>query len=187
VSGFAGTPLFDLDGPEAPPWTVARSWAKLSDCGQYRYALGRHVSASPRRLLICMLNPSHGDLRKDDRTVRRCTGFARSWGFGSYVVINPFAWRSHEPDDLLAVADPIGPENDQWIAEALLHTDFTAVGWGVNALKPKLRDRVAAVSNVLRATRDLHAFRITQGGAPEHPLFLPGHLQPVLYTLSTLA
>lgn len=179
------TSLSLFESEDVPLWSVARSWAKLSDCGRYRYALGRHVGAGPR-LLICMLNPSHADHREDDRTVRRCTGFARSWGFGSYVVINPFAWRSHEPEDLLTAADPIGPENDQWIAEALLHTDFTVVGWGVNALKPKLRDRVAAVAHLLRGTRDLHAFRLTQGGSPEHPLFLPGHLKPVLYALASL-
>ena len=66
-----------------------RSDALLSPCGCYRYALWRRWEPGPQVLFI-MLNPSTADELTDDPTIRRCIGFARSWGFGSLAVgINP--------------------------------------------------------------------------------------------------
>lgn len=50
-------------------------------------------------------------------------------------------------------------------------------GWGV---KGELLQRGAAVRALLRgASIPLHYLRLTQGGHPEHPLYLPGALTPV--------
>jgi hypothetical protein len=65
-----------------------------------------------------MLNPSTADGKEDDPTIRRCIGFAKSWGNGSLEVVNLFGFRATDPKELLEVKDPIGPENNIWIGLA---------------------------------------------------------------------
>jgi hypothetical protein len=72
----------------------------------YRYSLWRRVGESRRRVLFVMLNPSTADAIVDDPTIRRCMGFARTWGFGELEVCNLFAYRSPCPSALLRPADP---------------------------------------------------------------------------------
>src|ERR1019366_833740 len=79
----------------------------------YRYSLWRRVGESRRRVLFVMLNPSTADAIVDDPTIRRCMGFARTWGFGELEVCNLFAYRSPCPSALLRAADPVGPSNDR--------------------------------------------------------------------------
>src|SRR5271165_6802401 len=71
-----------------------------------------------------MLNPSKADEATDDPTIRRCIGFARSWGFGSLAVGNLFAYRATYPDELCASPDPVGSENDYWLT-----TDSSGSNW----------------------------------------------------------
>ena len=68
--------------------------AGISECGCYRYWLTR--TWNPRRATLCwvLLNPSTADADRDDPTIRRCQGFARSWGYGGIVVVNLFAYRA---------------------------------------------------------------------------------------------
>lgn len=163
-------------------WTDSQSWAALSPDGRYRYALGRPTGIlSPHRLCVGLLNPSTADALKPDPTDRRVLGFARSWGFGSYVIVNPWAHRATDRRELLKVPDPIGPENDQWIRQAVDRCDLFVAGWGAyptqhsKVLMPRIESFVALVS------KPIHCFRLLKSGAPEHPLYLPGNLEPVLW------
>src|SRR5438045_3510538 len=87
-----------------------RRAAAISACGRYRWWLRRswHQGGNGRVLCFIMLNPSTADARTDDPTIRRCMGFARSWGFSTLDVRNLFAWRATEPTELLRTDDPIG-------------------------------------------------------------------------------
>ncbi len=59
-----------------------------------------------------MLNPSTADETQEDPTIRRCLGFAKSWGFDRLIIVNIFAFRSTNPDALYSQVDPIGVGND---------------------------------------------------------------------------
>lgn len=143
--------------------------AEISPDGRYRYILGRRWASGPRATFI-MLNPSTADAEQDDPTIRRCIGFARSWGMGALQVVNLYALRSTDPSALWRAIDPIGPDNDNVLtAAAIVHTDAPLVAaWGANA-KPW------RVANVIRlpGMERLQALGVTKDGHPRHPLYLP--------------
>lgn len=93
-------------------------FAVLSDDGRYRYRLDRSWASVPPMVML-WLNPSTADDASDDPTVRRGMGFARAAGCGRLVVVNLFGWRATDPAELRRVADPVGPDNDAWIACAV--------------------------------------------------------------------
>lgn len=164
--------LFDLLGDACPPAPTAR----FSPCGVYRYRLTREIAGGIGACTFVMLNPSTATAEVDDPTIRRCIGFARSWGFGRLVVVNLFALRSTDPAALSAHAEPIGPDNDAAIVEASLEATRVICAWGAHG---SLRGRDAHVARLL-LDRDvpLHALAVTKYGAPGHPLYLPKDARP---------
>lgn len=117
-----------------------------------------------------MLNPSTADALVDDATIKKCIQFAKRLGFGGIEVVNLFAYRATKPADMLAAADPVGPENDTYIeAVTLLANDFVCA-WGTNACRT---DRPAQVLLALdQAGVRPKCLHITQDGHPGHPLML---------------
>jgi hypothetical protein len=159
-------------------------WANISECGQYRYALGRHWGTMPEPAVAFIgLNPSTADAEQDDPTIRRCIAFAKSWGFGGLLMLNLFAFRATEPADMMAAAEPadmmaaaepVGPDNDRWLTILCGDRSVTTVAaWGTGGA---FRGRDAAVRKMLP---DLHCLRLTKDGPPGHPLYLPATLRPV--------
>jgi len=145
--------------------------AVLSPCRRYRFALWRRWDIGPQVLFI-MLNPSTADELTDDPTVRRCIGFARSWGFGSLAVGNLFAFRTTSPAELSAWTDPVGPENDHWLS--LLHEEssMTIAAWGNHG---RLLGRSTDISAKLPG---LHILGLTKQGEPRHPLYVRSGIPP---------
>jgi len=146
--------------------------AELSPDGVYRYELTRRWSAAPRDVWI-MLNPSTADAELDDPTVRRCISFSRSWGAGAISVVNLFALRATNPDELLRHPDPIGSSNDGAIAKAVsvarAHDGRVLAAWGGHAMAGHrglhVRDLVGGPLQCLGTTRS---------GNPRHPLYVRG-------------
>lgn len=152
------------------------SGAIVSDDGLYRYALTRTWRLDVLPLCFVMLNPSTADALVDDRTVRRCMGFARREGAGGIRVVNLFAYRATSPAALRAwglvddaTNDPrIGPHNDRYLA-ALPAAERVVVAWGAFAAP----GRIAHVVHLL-ALRPLYCLGVTASGAPRHPLYVRG-------------
>jgi hypothetical protein len=147
--------------------------AIISECQRYRYVLEREWQPELPGVLFVALNPSTADGQHDDPTVRRCVGFARSWGFGKIVIANLFALRSSHPSVLLIDVDPIGPENDWWLAELSSRFALTIAAWGVHGA---LRERAA---EVLPRLSNVHHLGLTSAGHPKHPLYLPKATCPI--------
>ena len=77
-----------------------RKGAIISKDKKHRYRLWRIWDDSLPKALFIMLNPSTADVMLDDPTIRRCIGFAKSWGYGGIYVGNIFSLRSSNPKDL---------------------------------------------------------------------------------------
>lgn len=147
------------------------SSAALSSCRQYRYALWRKWSDGPQVLFV-MLNPSTADESTDDPTIRRCIGFAKSWGFGSLCVGNLFALRTPSPDELMQHASPIGHENDQWLERLQESATLTVAAWGNSG---RFQKRSSSVAQLLI---EPHTLGITKLAEPRHPLYVHSATQP---------
>ncbi|WP_432444926.1 DUF1643 domain-containing protein [Rhizobium leguminosarum] len=85
-----------------------------------------------------MLNPSTADHEIDDPTIIRNVRRAQALNCGSLIVWNLFAYRSTNPALMKSVSDPVGADNDRWIAAALLEckerSGIAVVGWGAYSL-----------------------------------------------------
>ena len=155
--------------------------ALISDCGTYRYTLGRSIASESRdhkSCLFVMLNPSTADASLDDPTIRRCVGFAKREGCTHLTVVNLFAFRATDPADLLGEyqmgTDILGPDNAQHVGRELRRHNVALghliiAAWGANPIAE------------LHHTHDIRAklkaagamcLGVTKSGEPRHPLYL---------------
>lgn len=156
------------------------SSAIISPCGLYRYRLTRswdnagHMPDSPRRVCWIMLNPSTADAEQDDPTIRRCIRFSKAWGYDGMIVVNCFALRGTNPEDIQdsreAGVDPVGPENDAAITQAVNECTLTICAWGTHA-KYRGQKVVGMISRP-------QCLGLNRDGSPKHPLYLPASTKP---------
>lgn len=100
--------------------------------------------------------------------------FAAAHGFNAIDMVNLFAYRATDPKDLAAAGYPVGPGNDAAILDAAAGGRTVCLAWGAAAAHAVVQDRVQAVLPLLRSRHaKLKALRITKGGHPQHPLYLP--------------
>ena len=158
--------------------------AVISECGKFRYRLGRRWDATCEVLAYVMLNPSTADAEQDDATIRRCIGFAKAHGFGGIEVVNLYAYRATKPADLRKAGYPVGPENDAHIESVARHAGTVCVAWGSNVAgleRPQI---------VLPMLRNLGVqpmcLNITKSGFPSHPLMLPATCRLMPFTAEAI-
>lgn len=154
--------------------------ATFSACHRYRYSLTRFWEEG-RHVLWVMLNPSTATAEEDDPTIRRCQGFARSWGYSGIVVANLFALRTSDPRRLYRDHDPIGPDNDRRLGDMAASGGLGLVvaAWGVHGAYRARGGRVRAILENRRG--QVHHLGLTQDGHPRHPLYLPKTTNPEVW------
>jgi len=140
--------------------------ALLSEDGKYRYTLDR-VWGAGKPVVFVGLNPSTADAQVDDPTLRRMIGFAKRWGFPGVTVVNLFAVRLTYPAGLLDVEDPVGPNNDEVLADAAGKAGLVVVCWGNHGV---FKNRCGEVARILPPAK---CFGLTLLKQPAHPLYLP--------------
>nr|WP_175800887.1 DUF1643 domain-containing protein [Burkholderia anthina] len=164
---------------------MSRSSCDESSDHRFRYSLERHWSVGDRLALFVMLNPSVADAHTDDPTIRRCVGFAKSWGYTGLRVVNLVPYRATDPDDmydwLATIEHQALWENTRRVLAAARRTDVELVvcAWGTP--RPVLWDYARQLHKALRRYRRTHAIKINSTGTPAHPLYLRADLQPVIY------
>lgn len=158
-------PVFGARNPVAPSATI-------SPCGRYRYQLWRLWDTAKPTAVWVLLNPSIADASQDDPTLRRCVGFARGWDMGGVLIVNLFAARATDPQVLLTMNDPIGPDNDQHIRWAThLPKSRIICGWGAHPMAQR-DGRADAVKHLIQWGM-AWCLGTTKDGHPRHPLYLP--------------
>lgn len=126
-----------------------------------------------------MLNPSTADAVLDDATIRRCINLARSWNYGALEVVNLFAYRTTHPKELRKVANPIGADNDRYLASLGDRVETILLAWGNWG---SLHNRCQAAMPLLGRSSRLHCLGLTQQGQPRHPLYLPRNSTPIVFS-----
>lgn len=138
----------------------------------YRYVLTRRWEEGRRQLVVIGLNPSTADETVDDPTIRRCVGFAKRNRRSALVMLNLFALRATNPQDLYdsheAGIDIVGPGNDDAIRTYAWGDDVIVVAaWGAHGGFLN-RDRAVRALGLPH----LNCWGRTKAGHPRHPLYL---------------
>lgn len=157
--------------------------AIIDETGQYRYSLVREWDPDKPRVAFVMLSGSTADAKKDDPTLRRCVGFAKSWGYGSLEVVNLFGYRTTFPQELKRAADPIGPENDKYILAAMRRSKDVIVAWGTHGTY-RGRDKEIIRMLIHTGVPEIKCLEITKEGHPRHPLYVRGNVEPILFKMA---
>lgn len=151
--------------------------AVISKCGKYRYRLDRVLGGKRRHVLgAIMVNPSTADSNTNDPTINKLIAVASRNQFTDLIVGNKFAWRSKDVADLKKVADPIGPENDEYLKQIITECDVLLFAWGaiskVQAVPLQRRWwRVYRIAEQLN--KQPHCLAVLKDGHPVHPLYQP--------------
>lgn len=145
--------------------------AVISSCRRYRYTLTRTWDGDLPILVFVMLNPSKADAQVNDPTIRRCIRFAADNGYGGILVVNVFAYRATDPEDLpLDDDEACGELNCYYTVDAFQDRDV-CFAWGAS----KRVDHQMAF-DMLRVARtwakSIKCLGKTASGAPRHPLYV---------------
>lgn len=145
--------------------------ATLSGCRKYRYDLWREWEPHSKIFVVIGLNPSTADENVDDPTIRRCVNFAKAHGCGSLCMLNLFAFRATDPDDMKRVIDPVGPDNDGVLLQRVMaigRPQITVAAWGKHGSFNNRADQVLK----LLGQRKIYCLKKNSDGSPAHPLYL---------------
>lgn len=156
--------------------SALRRGATLDETGSYRYSLWREWDAYTPKVGFVMLNPSRADAFVDDPTIRRCIGFAHSWGFGGLEVVNLFAYRTTYPHELSCAVDPVGIENDLYLESLGDRVEQIVLAWGNGG---SLWNRDRTVLSLLSNQSAIYCLGLTKVGQPKHPLYMRNDETPV--------
>jgi hypothetical protein len=146
----------------------------FSECGLYRYLLEHDFGGTGPVISLGMVNPSKANGSTNDPTMTRVDGFAVRLGASKVKVWNKYALIDKDVKALRSAVDPVGPENDAYIAQAIRDADIHIVAWGPLSKLPKaLRGRWASVVDVLhQAGAKPMCWGTALDGQPRHPLML---------------
>ena len=120
--------------------------AILSKDRKYRYVLSRSWDDSKQTVMIIGLNPSTADETNDDPTITRCINFAKYWGYGGVHILNLFAFRATQPDDMFDEHEPIGVDNNKYLQNYAEKCDKVICAWGNHG---KFNDRSREIKSKL--------------------------------------
>jgi hypothetical protein len=157
---------------EEAPLLYGSATATFDTVRVYRYKLVRVWDETRACAVWIMLNPSTADAFSEDPTIKRCMTFTKNWGLGGLVVVNLFALRATDPRLLQRHPDPVGPENDRFIAEVIGPDSVVVCAWGANRMADYRHEEVMDIIAARGAKPK--CLGTTRAGYPRHPLYVRG-------------
>lgn len=166
----------------------SRSDAVFSSCRLYRYFLVRNwrnqsllddqSERASQIVAFIGVNGSMANETEPDNTVTRCINYAKSWGFGGYIMLNAFGFMETDPEVMKKHTDPNGPSNDAALKLGVGLASVVVAAWGGNGLH---LGRHQQLIDMLPNHCDLHCLGLNGDGTPAHPLYLKKTLVPRLW------
>lgn len=160
------------------------------DTDAFRYTLTRDIETVANDRLCCfiMLNPSTADEVTDDATIKRCIAFAESYNCGKMLVLNLFALRATNPDELWAAETLFNARGLLWyshfkrVVKVIPGNSLVIAGWGARPSAKQAQswydEQVKlAQSLCVSANLPLKALQLNKDGSPRHPLYVSGDAQ----------
>jgi hypothetical protein len=94
-------------------------------------------------------------------------------------VVNLFALRATDPRLLQRHPDPVGPENDRFIAEVIGPYSVVVCAWGANRMADYRHEEVMEI--IAARGAQPKCLGTTRAGYPRHPLYVRGdtELEPI--------
>jgi hypothetical protein len=143
---------------------------------KFRYSLFHTWDSRRPSIAWIALNPSTADENKLDPTLTRIKGFSESFGFGSFYMLNLFAYRATDPKDMfkqvakgsLNKMAAVGELNDFYIQGVVEKLDYIVLAWGSHG---SYLDRDKDVLAYL-PMHNCYALKSNADGHPSHPLYL---------------
>ena len=165
--------------------------------GDCRLTLTRQWGGGPRACVIGH-NPSTADGLGDDPTSRWWNAWFQLFGFGGYVAVNLYPWRSANPADVYERVDGIDhgdygarDELHFWnlpiVVEEAKKADQVFVCWGAIARDCMWLDHVIEeIQTGVAPHPDLWCWGKSASGAPKHPMArgkhrIPTNQKPILW------
>jgi hypothetical protein len=137
--------------------------AHFSEDRKYRYRLLRLWDESKPIAMCIGLNPSTANEEKDDRTISFLTESLGELGFGSFFMMNLYAFVASKPEILLAQPDKLG-DNDKYIVETAKGCHQVIYCWGAwDFISVRAKHVIALAPNG-------KCFGKTKHGYPFHPM-----------------
>ncbi|MBU1089495.1 DUF1643 domain-containing protein [Patescibacteria group bacterium] len=140
-----------------------------------RFTLGRVWDEDEPTCLFVMLNSSTADEKNDDQTIRKCKRIAEVNNFGSFRVVNLFAFRATNPAGLNLADNPIGSGNDEIILKEAKKRkkkgEKIIVAWGDGERVEEFKKRSKEILDLFKKEDiEVCCLGITASGNPCHPL-----------------
>jgi hypothetical protein len=113
--------------------------------------------------------------------VERCSRRALAMGYGGFSICNIFALRSTDPMALYEHPHPVSWHGEPGMNDSAILYEARAggmviCGWGSHGRHLERGAKVLAMLQLRRIKT--YALRMTKGGEPGHPLYIPYSQQP---------
>lgn len=145
------------------------------DAAMYRWRLDREIADEGIVVALPGVNPSTAGAINNDATIRKDIGFGQRLGWRRIIKVNKFAYRAKDVTELRKAIEPIGAQNDRYIAEAFDEADMIVPCWGPLSKLPKhLRRRWLEVVRLMeRSGKPIMCLGTANCGQPRHTLMTP--------------
>jgi hypothetical protein len=165
-----------------------RCSANISECGRYRWTLGRWWNERERVCWI-MLNPSTADAERDDPTLKAIIRRSQAWDCGALTVVNLYPFRTSSPRECQKWLEAEGngealQRNLREVTDAIRRSAWVIAAWGA---APWAVSDGRLVAKIARSEKVfIHCLGVTSSGAPKHPLArgrhrIPAEQEPMLW------